>query len=304
MADLQESARQLVDQIGELDGDVESATGKIGQLRDRLKAVEKELDQRIEDLEKEVDEFVSRVRDEAGQLQAELDRADEAMTQTRQAVDGAKTAAEAAIEAGQQQAQSVAAAVEHVPEVLEQIVAQAEAAAGALGEQARGAAAAVEQAVDLTADNVTKFTESLVELQQEIPGAAGGMKAAIKMADEHLGEAFVEWTSKLFEVVDLVKNEGFEPAQENAEEVAEYALDQCKEDLDEAVQAASDRMAELARDFEALQQAIGEAASQVTDEGEQPLASGLGELRGALSAAMSWLGTVEEWLGSYSFMKA
>jgi chromosome segregation ATPase len=304
VANLQESARQLVEQIAELDADVAGASGTLERLRQRLRDVEKELDERIEELEKEVGEFAARVEQETRQLSTDLDQADEAMTGAREAVDGARTEAESAIEAGRQAAQAVADTVDDVPEALDQMVsAQADEAAAALGRQARAAASAVEEALDLTSDNVAALTESLVELQQQIPSAAQGVGKAIETADEHLGEAFVAWTSRLFEVVDLVKNEGFEPALANAEEVAGYALDQCREGVDETVQEAFDRMAELARDFEALEQAIGQEARQVTDQGE-PLVSELSDLRNALTAAMGWLETVEEWLGSYTFMKA
>lgn len=303
MANLQESARQLVEQIGELDTDAAGATSTLSRLRDRLKAAEKELDDRIEELENEVDEFVGRVAEQTSGLSGELDEADQAMTQAQQAVEGASAAAASAIDAGRQAAQGLADAIGALPESVEAVVAaQAEGTASRLGEQARAASAAVEQALDLTSDNVRRLTDSLVELQQQIPAAADGTGQAIKKADEHLGKAFVTWTSRLFEVVDLVKNEGFEPAQENAEQVADFAMEQCRHAVEGVLQPAFDRMAELARDFEALEQAIGQSAEQVTAEGE-PLVSELGELRSAITAADGWLETVEEWLGSYTFVK-
>ena len=151
---------------------------------------------------------------------------------------------------------------------------------------------------------MTSFGAVAAAMEDGIEAAADGMGAAIKLADKHVGEAFVEWTGHLFELVDKVDNEGFEPMTANAGEVASYALGECREALDRSAERAFERVEQLEGELDSIGEAIKTAAAeQVADGLAEPVKTELEDLEAALQESMTWLKQVESWLSDYRFMK-
>jgi hypothetical protein len=131
------------------------------------------------------------------------------------------------------------------------------------------------------------------------------MGSAIKKSDEAVGEAFVEWTSHLFEVVDLVSSQGFKALADNAEAVASYATGESREALDGEAQRAIARARELDGTLDAVGEAAEDTAKTEVEAGlEEPLRTELQDLESAIEESVQWLKEIQQWLAEYSFMQA
>jgi hypothetical protein len=306
MATLEEASRQLTEEIGEWEADVQSATTRFGALTAALRQREASLETAVARLEREVAEFVGRVQGETQALQQALDEAHQATTRAEQAVEGAATAATGALAAGEDEVEGLTETLGQLPEQLERIVTQSvETPADQLGQQARALTDALESAFDGSGANLEAFTQTAVELQTKIPAAADGMGSAIKRTGEEVGEAFVEWTSHLFEVVDLVDNRGFEAVSDNAGEVASYAAGQSREVLDAEARRAYDRAGSLDGELDAVGDAAEDTGKTEVAAGlEEPLRTELQDLEAAIEESVQWLKEIQQWLAEYSFMQA
>jgi uncharacterized phage infection (PIP) family protein YhgE len=306
MATLEEASRQLTEEIGEWEADVEAAAARFGALTTALKSRETALERAVARLEREVAEFVGRVQEEAQGLQKAADAAHQAASRAEQAAQSAGTNATAALAAGEDGVEGLTETLGELPEQLERIVERSlETPAEQLGEQARALAEALENAFDAAGANVEAFTQTAAELQTRIPAATDGMGKALKDADEHVGEAFVEWTSHLFEVVDLAANQGFKPVAASAEAVAAYATGESRE----ALEGEAERAVARARELDGTLDAVGDAVEDTakTDVGaglEEPLRTELQDLESALGESEQWLKEIQQWLADYSFMQA
>jgi predicted nucleic acid-binding Zn-ribbon protein len=306
MATLEEASRQLTEEIGEWEADVQAATARFGALSTALRQRETALETAVARLESEVAEFVGRVQEETRALQKAIDEAHQATSRAEQAVKGAGTAATGALAAGEEGVHGLTETLGDLPEQLERIVTRSvETPAEQLGEQARSLAEALETAFDDSGANVEAFTQTAAELQSRIPSATDGMGKALKESDEGVGEAFVEWTSHLFEVVDLVTKQGFKAIDDNAEAVASYAMGESREALDAEAQRAIARTRELDGTLDSVGDAIEDAAkTEVQGALEEPLRTELEDLESAIGESVQWLKEIQQWLAEYSFMQA
>lgn len=305
MATLEEASRQLTEEIGEWEADLEAATARFGALTTALQRRETALEAAVARLEREVAEFVAKVQEETRALQQAIDDAHQATSRAEQAVQNAGTAATGALAAGEDEVDGLTATLGELPEQLERIVAQSvEAPSEQLGDQARQLAEALQSAFDGSGANVDAFTQTAAELQSKIPAAAEGMGRAIKTSDQAVGEAFVEWTSHLFEVVDIVANKGFKEFASNAKDVAEYAAGESRKVLDEEAGRAFARADALEGELETVGEAVEETAKTEVDSGlEEPLRTEVQDLQSAIGESVESLGEVRQWLAEYSFMQ-
>lgn len=306
MATLEEASRQLTEEIGEWEADVQAATSRVGTLTTALRQREAALETAVARLEREVAEFVGRVQQETQALQKALDEAHQATSKAEHAVQGAQTSALGALSAGEEEVEGLTATLGDLPEQLERIVARSvETPAEQLGEQARTLTETLENAFDGAGSNLDAFTQTAAELQSRIPSATDGMGKAIKQSDEDVGEAFVEWTSHLFEVVDLVSKQGLRAVDANVEEVAKYAVGQSREALEEEAQRAFARAGQLDGQLDAVGDAVEDIGKTEVDGGlEEPLRTELQDLESAMKESVQWLKEIQQWLAEYSFMEA
>jgi ABC-type transporter Mla subunit MlaD len=305
MATLEEASRQLTEEIGEWETDVQAATSRFGALTKTLRERDAALETAVARLEREVGEFVGRVQQETQALQKALDEAHEATSKAERAAQGAQASAVAALSAGEEGVEELTQSLGGLAEPLERLVAQSvEAPAQQLGEQARTLTDALETAFDGGGSNLEAFTQTAAELQTRIPSGTDGMGKAIKNSEEGVGEAFVEWTSHLFEVVDLV-SKGFRAVNASAEAVGKYAVEQSREALDEEAQRAFKRARELDGELDAVGDAVEETGKTDVDGGlEEPLRTELQDLESAIGESVQWLKEIQQWLAEYSFMQA
>lgn len=303
-ANLKESARQLTEEIAEWEADAEAATKRFETLEDTLEERERELDEAIAELEKEVGAFVTKVKQETATLTGSLREADQAMTRAERTAASAEDAAAGAIAQSEAQVRALAERLSELPGEVETLVEGAlETPASQLTEQARALMGAYEEALDGTAANVDAFAASVAELQEAIPNAADGMGAAIKTQTAHVGAAFVQWTSRLFEVVDLVDKQAYDAVIENAGEVVAHALEQAREELDAGVERAVAGVSELDGRVDTVADALAEAAKEDVTEGlREPVKTELADLSSAIEESTKWLKEVQKWLSDYKFM--
>ncbi|MET0555579.1 MAG: hypothetical protein ABW221_21235 [Vicinamibacteria bacterium] len=305
MATLEEASRQLTEEIGEWEADVEAATTRFGALSTALRQREAALETAVARLEREVAEFVGRVQEETQALQTAVDEAHQATSRAEQAVQGAGTAATGSLAAGEDEVEGLTETLGDLPDQLERIVTQSvETPAQQLGDQARSLAETLETAFDGSGANVDAFTQTAAELQNRIPAATDGMGKAIKESSESVGEAFVEWTSHLFEVVDLASH-GFKAIDANVDAVAAYATGESREALDDEAQRAIARALELDGTLDAVGDAVEDTGKTEVDGGlEEPLRTEMEDLESAIEESVQWLKEVQQWLAEYSFMQA
>ena len=303
-ANLKEAARQLTEEIGEWEADAEAATRRFEALEETLEERERELDEAIAELEKEVDTFVSKVMQETATLAGSLQEADQAMTRAERTAVAAGEATAGAVAQSEAQVRALAERLSELPGEVEAVVEGAlETPASQLAEQARALMGAFEQALDGTAGNVDAFAASVAELQEAIPNAADGMGAAIKTQTDHVGAAFVQWTSRLFEVVDLVDKEAYDAVVDNAGEVVAHALEQAREELDAGVERAVAGVSALDERIETVADALAEAAKEDVAEGlREPVKTELADLSSAIEESTKWLKEVQKWLADYKFV--
>lgn len=305
MATLEEASRQLTEEIGEWESDVETATARFGALTKALAEREKALEAAVARLENEVSEFVGKVREEATTLQKAADEAHQAMSRAEAAVQGAGVAATGALSSAEDAVDNLSATLAELPEQVERIVARAvEEPSGQLADQARTLTDALETAFDTSGANLDAFTQAAAELQNQIPAASDGMGGAIKKSDEGVGEAFVEWTSHLFEVVDLVTKKGFTAVHANAKDVATYAAEETRKALTQETRRAAERAKALKGDLESVGDAVEQTAKVEVDSGlEEPLRTELEDLESAMGESEQWLAEIQQWLAGYSYMQ-
>lgn len=303
-SNLKEAARQLTEEIGEWESDAEAAGKRIQALHDALEEREKALDEAIADLEEEVAEFVSKIAQETATLAGSLNDAHQAMTRVERSAEGAQKSAGEAVAQGEEVVRDLTERLTELTGEVEEIVLQSvETPAGQLADQSRALAEAIETAFAGTAGNMDSLAAGVGELQEAIPTAADGLNAAIKKTSEHVGGAFVEWTSHLFEVVDLVDKKAYDAITDNTGEVVAHALEQAREQLDEAADRAVAGVAELEGKLDAIGDALAEVAKEDVGDGlREPVAAELADLSSAIEESVKWLKEVRSWLGEYKFV--
>lgn len=307
MADtLETAADELVRKIRSVEGEVETATERLDDLKKQASALGGQIDDAWTELARQVGELMDKAEEERVAIQRNCEEAAQAVAQLEGGARGTRESAASALEQVQASTNTeFADAIRLKQEPLDQLVTQAaEDTFESLGERAGEVASELEQALgearDFLADEVVA---SLEEMQGQIEERLSAMRETlVEDCGSAIQEAYDDWSAKLDEVVGTVEEKGFDAAQDHAKEVVDYALEQCAqahegelERLMQVVQLVEEALDTVKTDVEGRRGSLAE-------DGKEALDDGANETKQALADALEALDQVKQLLASYTFV--
>jgi ABC-type transporter Mla subunit MlaD len=306
MADtLETAADELVRKLRSVDGEIETATDTLEDLKQQASALGARIDAAWTELARQVAELVDKAEEERAAIERECQEAAQAVAQLE---GGARSTRESAVSALEQVQASTntefAEAVRQKQEPLDQLVTQAaEDTFESLGERAGEVASELEQALgearDFLADEVVS---SLEEMQDQIGERLSALRETlVDECGSAVQAAYDDWSAKLDEVVEKVEEEGFDAARDHVKEVVEFALDQCAE-------AHEKELERLMQVVQLVEEALDTVKTDVEGhrgdlaQDKEALDEGVNETKQALADALEALDQVKQLLASYTFV--
>ena len=307
MATLEDAADDLVVKLKGLDAEIQESDAKLEELRDRVQTAAREVEEDWTDLSEAVTSFLDKLREEASQLDQQVQETLQAATDAHNALGENATAAQneiqqasAALDALGQQAASLEPAVES-------LVAQGgEEPARALAERARE----LEQELDKLLEEARTFLRD--EVVPAIEQSATDVRERCEelhraLAEEQTKElqrVFDDWESAVDELEQHVQTQGYTLSHQHAKETVEYALDQCEtaslkevEELEQLVGALETQLQQFASE-------VQRTGKSLAEQGGAELARELDEAKDAALKAVAGLDKMKQELAERSFMEA
>jgi gas vesicle protein len=303
LANLEVAADELVRKLRTVDGGLEQAHDRFSELKEKLGTLGEGLDDDWIELARAVADLVGKAGEELSTLGGEAQESASAVSGVESMGQGAADAFTGALdgaEAGTTQladgivarGPQVDAAAEAGEQMFEALGTQAEQA----GEQL---AQVLQQARDfLTGDLATalqamegEITDRFAEMRTTLVDECGGA----------LQTAYEEWSSRLDEVLESVTDDGFTAAQQNGQEVVEWALAECAKKHDEEFEKLLELAEQVRGAVTTLQEEMVESATDVGEEGRNALEQALSETQAALVGMVGALDACRQVMAGYSF---
>jgi DNA repair exonuclease SbcCD ATPase subunit len=306
VATLEDAAEQLVVKLRGLDSEIEESQHALEELRERVGAASKEVDEEWASLAEAVSTLMDRLREERESLAGETREATQAAADAAQAVHGRGAEARSEIAGGEADLEALAQHATGLQPGVESLVTDGgEAPANHLAERARAIdeqlTAALQEACAFLRDEVAA---ALGELASQVGEHCQGLRERLsEIATVRLPELFDEWESSVDELEEYVAASGFEASHGHAHAVVEWALTECATHCEEQLAAFDEQVAEATQPLQELARALTGAVESLAAEGAG--------LKGRLSAAhesaartVPRLDSVRALLASFSFVSA
>jgi predicted nucleic acid-binding Zn-ribbon protein len=302
MGVLDDAAEELVKKILPFSGLLDDVKERLDELDGDLDGLQKQLDTEWDELEEKASAFIARVNDEREKVEQKADKAGEALSELKGAVETAQGQLEGEMDGAQAELKALSDAVGPLDDDMETLV------AGHLekpGDDVASRAEALVREIELTVKDTQASLESAVTKALQTTALTVDMwaESVLKAASEseaRLDRAYQDFAVRLAEGGDLVRSDIFQAVTENLDATVVHAAEEC----DKAHDAKLDDMQQV---IDAIKQQLGELENTVEGAGEkmeaagEALESALGELKGEILGAQKELDKMEKWLARYTF---
>jgi uncharacterized coiled-coil DUF342 family protein len=307
VATFEDAAEELVVKLRGLESEITESDQKLETLRERMTDAKDDLEEDWADLTAAVQSLLDKVREEGEQLKREGDEALQAVADAHNALGENATNARDEIgeAAGQldalgQHATALEPAVESL--VAEGVEAQAQALEDRAKELEQELGKLVDEARDFLTNDVVPAVEQVAEDVRE--RCEQLHRALTEDHAQPLQEIFDEWSGHLDEVETYVLEHGYATSRQHAEDVVEYAMDQCETASRQRIDEMAQVVALIEGQLKQFTTEMERAGRELTDQGGARLLRELDEAKDAAERAVSGLDQVKQELAARSFMEA
>lgn len=306
MATLEDAAEELVGKLKELDHEVEEGEGTIRSLGEKLGSATGHIEDEWKALGERVTAFLEKVNEQAERVNGDVTESGQALADLQNGIGSDQGEADGALATARGEISALEEHVRSQQQPLESMIAdQVEAPLEQLAEQAGKVKESLDQAVSearefLENDVVGALTDMGDAIRERVDQVREG---PIQDCTDGLQEAYEKWGTALAFMEDTVVERSYAAAPDHAQQVIEFALEECKKAYDEGLD-------ELTSVAQVVEDALGELkdeasrrADAVRQDGQEALSSGHGELTQALAEAVSALDAVKQLLASFTFVQ-
>jgi len=306
VATLDDAAEALVIKLRGLDSEIEESEHRLQELRGQIDGTVHDVDQEWAALTEAVSTFLTRIHDEGERLEQETRQALQAAAQAQQALASAGAAGRAEIAEGKGRLEGLAQHATALKQPLESLASQAgEAPAHSLAQRAAHIEEELQHAMAEARDFVRNdVVHSLEELAHDVRERGQAVRAVLaEECTSALQGTFDEWTSKVDELEQYVKAQGFLASHEHARNYVDYALGECGLFVQEHVNAVVAVVERVGTLLQELASHARETEGPLVLEGGHELLAGLEAARAEAAQTVTALDAVKDRLATMSFVQ-
>jgi len=306
VANLEVAADELVRKLKSVDDEVEEARQGFTTRKGQIDALGDELDDEWISLARAVGELVEKAQEELGTLGNEAQETTQAVANLEPMGQSAQEAAEQGLEAAEQGTSSFGDAVNQRGPQMNSAAEAGEQTFQGLSQQAEEVSSQLEEVLQAARDFLTGEVVSAFEtMQGDIADRFDEMRTTLTQeCTTALQESYDEWSSRLDEVLATVEEEGFGAAQEQAQQVVEWALQEAATGHEQELERLLQVVGVVQEALQTLRdENIGEAKTDVGEEGRNALNQALAETETALLGMIGALDACRQTLSNYSFVQ-
>jgi len=306
VATLEVAADELVRKLKQVDDEVEEAHEKFATFKGQIASLGDQVDDGWVELAKAVAELTEKAGEEMSTLAQETQESAQAVASVGGQSQAAQEGFTAGFEGAEQGTNQLAEGVRGFEPQVEQMVSQGgEQTFQALQEQAGEIADQLEQVLQEGRDFLNdEVAAALDQMNNQVTEAFDEMRTTLtEECTTALQNAYDDWSAKLDEVMQLVREDGFEAAAENADEVVAWALGECATKHEEEFNRLMEVAEVVQQALTTLQDELGEHKTDVAEEGRNALEGAMAETQTALTGMIGALDAVKQTLASYSFVQ-
>ena len=307
MAILEDAAEELVVKLKGLDGEIEESRHALEEARGAMDHAAEEVDREWSALTQAASSLLDKVRQEQDHLSHQMQETARAAHDAQEAIqrDDGELRSETA--QGGAHLDSLAQHAAGLEPTLDALAAEAgEAPARSLGERAveieQELARLLQEARRFLQDEVgaglERFTQDVHQRGEQI------RRSLAQEATSALQQAFDGWEAQVDDLETFVATQAFAASHENARAYVEWAIEECRENLEAQLDGLKQLGEVLEGQLQELVSEVHQSRQAVLEQGGTELVTNLEDTAQTLASALQALSGVQALLVSYTFLQA